>query len=223
MAMNDDVEKARPKGSPVTVFHDEAATHIAAAKGGVQGNPGPLGLLAFGITTCMLMFVNTSWSTNSFMTFVFGFAMFYGGFGQFIAGVLELIKGNSFAGTAFCSYGCFWMGFFLTEYLDNYLTPNAPFAAGATGATLWFVLWGVFTFGLFIPTLRKNLCLMTVFSTLFITFFLLAGGVHNADCQKAAGYVGFICGCSAMYAAFALLYNDELGITMPGTAAVRFI
>ena len=51
---------------------------------------------------------------------------------------------------------------------------------------------------------------MTVFSTLVITFILLAAGNWNANCEKAAGYIGFFCGASAIYAAFAYLYKDEV-------------
>ena len=64
---------------------------------------------------------------------------------------------------------------------------------------------------------------MTVFSTLVICFSLLAGGVHNKSCNKAAGYVGFFCGSSAIYTAFGLLYKDELGIVLPGIAQVNYI
>lgn len=72
-------------------------------------------------------------------------------------------------------------------------------------------------------TLRKNGGLITIFSTLVITFALLAGGVHSAQCNQAAGYVGFLCGTSAIYTAFAMLYKEELGIMLPGMTPVRFI
>ncbi len=38
----------------------------------------------------MLMFVTTEWTTKGFIPTVFCYAMFYGGFGQFVAGVLEV-------------------------------------------------------------------------------------------------------------------------------------
>jgi len=64
---------------------------------------------------------------------------------------------------------------------------------------------------------------MTVFLTLVITFILLAGGVHDSRCNKAAGYVGFLCGSSAIYTAFGTLYKEELGMTLPGIAPVHYI
>eukprot|EP00878_Enallax_costatus_P005573 GHUV01005846.1.p1 GENE.GHUV01005846.1~~GHUV01005846.1.p1 ORF type:complete len:218 (+),score=40.35 GHUV01005846.1:137-790(+) len=145
--------------------------------------------------------------------------------------LLQLIKGNTFAGTAFFSYGAFWMAFFVVKYITATAKAAAlasntlPAFVGtfAVGQTLIHCLWGVFTFGFFIPTLRKNGCLMTVFGTLFVTFFLLAGGVWSKPCSQAAGYVGFMCGCSAIYTAFAEIYHESLGIMLPGLRPVRFI
>lgn len=123
------------------------------------------------------------------------------------------------------------MAFFVVKYITATAKATAlanntlPAFVGtfAVGQTLIHCLWGVFTFGFFIPTLRKNGCLMTVFGTLFVTFFLLAGGVWNKPCSQAAGYVGFVCGCSAIYTAFAEIYHESLGIMLPGLRPVRFI
>lgn len=169
----------------------------------------------------MLMFITTQWAEKAFLTTVMMYALFYGGFGQFVAGVLELIKGNTFGGTAFASYGCFWMGWFLLEF-SAHNNPKA-YPAAATGKTLWCGLWAMLTLGFFVVTLRKNGCLQTVFSTLVITFSLLAAGVWNESCEQAAGYFGFFCGASAIYAAFAFLYKVELGVMLPGVRATHYI
>lgn len=191
-------------------------------------NPAPLGLLCFGMTTVMLMFVTTKWVEGAALNAVITYACFYGGFGQMVAGVFEMIKGNTFAATAFFSYGAFWMAFFTLNLLAKQSAgmPTPAVTGAATfqvGETLIMALWGVFTFGFFVPTLRKNGCLMTVFGTLTVTFFLLAGGQWSAACGKAAGYVGFVCGASAIYTAFAELWQENLGIQMPGLAPRRFI
>lgn len=178
----------------------------------IKGNPGPFGLLCFGMTTDLLMFVITGWAEAAFVpTGVVSYATFFGGAGQFFAGMLELIKGNTFAGTAFSSYGCFWLGWFMMERAAA--TVNQSFQ---TAQTLYFGLWAFFSFGLLIPTLRKGWGLRIVFSTLVVTFALLAGGVHNETCNHVAGYMGFLCGSTAIYTAFAMLYKDELGWALPG-------
>lgn len=189
----------------------------------VRGDPGPFGLLCFGMTTCMLMFITTTWAEGAFKVTVMSYAAFYGGMGQLLAGLLELIKGNTFGGTAFASYGCFWMGWCLMEYWSVMYPQQFPLGAAMTGRTLWCGLWSFLTFGFFIVTCRKNGCLMTIFSTLVLCFALLAGGVHSARCEEAAGYVGFFCGASAIYAALAFLYKEELGYVLPGANPVHFI
>ena len=55
---------------------------------------------------------------------------------------VQLIKGNTFAGTAFSSYGCFWMGWFLLEYLSyTYTGDKHLYDLAMTGKTLWCGLW----------------------------------------------------------------------------------
>lgn len=121
-----------------------------------------------------------------------------------------MVKGNTFAATAFFSYGAFWMAWYVAQFVVKTAavagTAVPAFSGAKTfpiGETLIMVLWGVFTFLFWIPTLRKNGCLCTVFGTLWVTFLLLAGGQWSAACGQAAGYIGFVCGCSAIYTAFA--------------------
>lgn len=138
-----------------------------------------------------------------------------------------MVKGNTFAATAFFSYGAFWMAFFVMKYLIKTSTALGGAAVYSghfqVGETLIMTLWGVFTTCFFVPTLRKNGCLMFVFGSLSVTFFLLAGGQWSKACLTAAGYVGFVCGCSAIYTAFAEIWQETLGFNMPGLRPVRFI
>ncbi|MEW5308094.1 MAG: hypothetical protein WDW38_000080 [Sanguina aurantia] len=207
----------------------------ARARAGAVGPPdsiGPFGLLCFGMTTCMLMFVTTTWASPAFIPMVIAYALMYGGLGQLLAGILEIIKGNTFAGTAFSSYGCFWLGFAVIEYISivdkSYginIVGGFPGATGPnfTGKSLWFGLWGILTSGFFVVTLRKNGCLQTIFGTLLVTFFLLAGSSYQPLCGQAAGYIGFFCGSSAIYAALAMLYKSELGWILPGMRSCNYI
>lgn len=193
-------------------------------------NPAPLGLLCFGMTTVMLMFINAKWVEPATLNAMMMYACFYGGFGQMVAGVFEMVKGNTFAATAFFSYGAFWMAWYVAQFVVKTAAvagTAVPAFSGAkafpVGETLIMVLWGVFTFLFWIPTLRKNGCLCTVFGTLWVTFLLLAGGQWSAACSQAAGYIGFVCGCSAIYTAFAEIYQENLGIMLPGLRPIRFI
>ena len=71
------------------------------------GNPAPLGLLGFGMTTVLLNLHNAGFFGLGSMILAMG--IFYGGLAQIIAGIMEWKKGNTFATTAFCSYGFFWL------------------------------------------------------------------------------------------------------------------
>jgi succinate-acetate transporter protein len=137
----------------------------------------------------------------------------------------QLLKGNTFAGSAFFSYGCFWISWAFINTMTRLHGPEGftPDGGFKVGQCIMLATWGCFTFAFFIPTLRKNGCLMFVFGSLSLTFWMLAGGVFNPTVNQAAGYVGAICGLSAIYTAFAELWQESLGWQMPGLAPVRFL
>ena len=70
-------------------------------------NPAPLGLLGFGMTTVLLNLHNAGFFELNSMILAMGIC--YGGLAQVIAGSMEWKKGNTFAATAFISYGLFWL------------------------------------------------------------------------------------------------------------------
>ncbi len=73
----------------------------------VTGNPAPVGLLGFGMTTVLLNLANAG--VYELNTMVLAMGICYGGVAQIIAGMMEWKKGNTFATTAFISYGFFWL------------------------------------------------------------------------------------------------------------------
>ncbi|GFH30967.1 uncharacterized protein HaLaN_29908, partial [Haematococcus lacustris] len=48
--------------TPTKAPHGTASVSAVPPPPGVRANPGPFGLLCFGMTTCMLMFTTTKWS-----------------------------------------------------------------------------------------------------------------------------------------------------------------
>jgi len=186
----------------------------AAAKPSPPGSPGPVGLFGFGMTTCSLMFVDAAWAEPAFKDAVMGFALAYGGLTQWVAGLLELFKGNTFAGTAFMSFGAFWVGWWYTGvmYKQGHFFGASEYQ---TGEALLLAQWGLFTLALFVLTLHRRfpLKLKVVFGSLAATFFLLAGGQFSDGCKRAAGYIGFACGMSANFAAFTEVMAEAWGAT----------
>ena len=174
-------------------------------------NPGPLGLLGFGMTTVLLNLHNCGLLPLSIVIVAMGIAM--GGLAQIIAGIFELRNGNTFAGTAFTAYGLFWWSLVLI-----WVNPFAE--TGIAGDTLtlafYLLLWGIFTLFMFIGTLKHNKATQVVFGSLTILFMLLALGdfTGNHTITMIAGFEGIFCGASAIYSAAGQIVNAEYGKTI---------
>ena len=178
------------------------------------GNPAPLGLLGFGMTTVLLNLHNAGFYELNSMVLAMGIC--YGGAAQIIAGIMEWRKSNTFAATAFISYGFFWLSLVTLIVLAK-LGWGAP--SDETAMAAYLAIWGVFTAVMFVGTLRLNLALQVVFGSLAILFFLLAIGDFtgaSAGFKHATGYEGIFCGLSAMYAGLAQVLNELFGkIVLP--------
>src|SRR5438046_5792346 len=75
----------------------------------------------------------------------------YGGAAQIFAGIMEWRKGNTFATTAFLSYGLFWFSLVTLIILAKlgWATPTNDTAMAA-----YLAMWGLFTAVMFVGTLR---------------------------------------------------------------------
>ena len=178
------------------------------------GNPAPLGLLGFGMTTVLLNLHNAGFYELNSMILAMGIC--YGGAAQIIAGIMEWRKGNTFAATAFLSYGLFWLSL-VTLIILAKLGWGAP--ANDTAMAAYLTMWGLFTAVMFVGTLRLNRALQIVFATLTVLFFLLAIGDFtgaSAGFKHVTGYEGILCGFSAIYAGLAQVLNELFGkIVLP--------
>jgi uncharacterized protein len=176
------------------------------------GNPAPLGLLGFGMTTVLLNVHNAGFYELNSMVLAMGFC--YGGLAQIIAGIMEWRKNNTFAATAFVSYGLFWLSL-VTMIILTKLGWGA--ASNETAMAAYLAMWGLFTAVMFVGTLLLNRALQVVFGTLAILFFLLAIGDFtgaSAGFKHFTGYEGIFCGFSAMYAGLAQVLNELFGKTV---------
>jgi uncharacterized protein len=171
-------------------------------------NPATLGLFGFGMTTILLNLHNAGFYELNSM--IMGMGIFFGGLQQVIAGIMEWKKGNLFAMTAFTSYGFFWISLVALWTLPMMMGITKP-----DGASMGFYLglWGVFTFALFLGTLKGNTISKLIFGSLVILFALLsiASFTENATIHTFAGYEGILCGSFAFYEAAAIVINDKFG------------
>ncbi|HEY9165948.1 MAG TPA: acetate uptake transporter [Candidatus Kryptonia bacterium] len=183
-------------------------THIEIKD--ASGNPAPLGLLAFGMTTVLLNLHNAGFFEMNSMILAMG--IFYGGLAQVVAGIMEWKKNNTFGFVAFSSYGFFWL-----TLVTLIVLPKTGWigATSGGGMTFYLAMWGIFTLLMFFGTLRLSRALQFVFATLTILFFLLAAaeGMGSQSIGTFAGYEGIICGASAIYTGIAQVINEIYGKT----------
>ena len=170
-------------------------------------NPGPLGLLGFGMTTVLLNLHNAGFLPLSIVIVAMGVAL--GGLAQIIAGIRELKQGNTFAGTAFTAYGLFWWSLVLI-WVNPYAVAGIE-ASSKVAMGYYLLLWGIFTGFMFIGTLTHNRATQVVFGSLTVLFILLALGdfTGNHTITTIAGFEGIFCGLSAIYNAVGQIVNAE--------------
>lgn len=171
-------------------------------------NPAPLGLLCFALTTILLSAHNAGFFGLDAM--ILAMAVFYGGISQIFAGVFEWKKANTFATTAFISYGFFWLtlaGIIVFPKLGLAEKPSEV----AMGSYL--AIWGLMSFVMFIGTFRLNRALQVTFFLLVVAFALLSIGdfTGNKMFSRIAGFEGMLLGFSAMYTGLAQILNELYG------------
>ncbi|KAK9466035.1 GPR1/FUN34/yaaH family-domain-containing protein [Lipomyces arxii] len=199
------------------------------------GNPAPLGLCAFGLTTFVLCLANVQARhvTNSNMTN--GLAFFYGGFIQLCAGMWEMVLENTFGATALSSFGGFWLSFAAIQTDAFGIVSAYGDDVGGLNSMLGFYLlgWFIFTFMLVLCTLRSTIAFFSLFFTLDLAFLLLGighlyyteDGGANVPVTKAGGVFGLMAAFLAFYNAFAGLATKEnsliviKGVPMPWNPA----
>jgi uncharacterized protein len=179
-----------------------------AGAGWTPADPGPLGLAGFAGTTFVLSMMNANLvNFGKGLPVVLGLALAYGGLAQLLAGLWEFRTGNTFGAVAFCSYGAFWISFFVLVQFD--LGKIAPDEVNsALGLYLW--MWGIFTAYMFVASLRTTGAVALVFLLLAITFIVL--GIGNSGGSEGTihlgGYIGLITAVAAWYASFAAVVNS---------------
>ena len=204
--MTDAHVASSPLVRPVTVAEPVRPQAISILD--TTANPAPLGLLCFALTTILLNVHNAGFIGLDAMIVSMG--IFYGGIAQIIAGIFEWRKNNTFAATAFISYGSFWLTLCGIIVLPKMGLAEAP---GPIAMASYLGIWGLMSFVLFIATFRLNRALQLTFFLLVILFALLAIGdiLGSTTLRIIAGYEGILTGLVAMYTGLAQILNELYG------------
>jgi succinate-acetate transporter protein len=173
-------------------------------------DPAAVGLAGFGLSTFCLSMINVGWISEAALPVVFGLALAYGGLMQLLAGMWAFVKRDTFAAVALSSYGAFWISFWA---LNAFFLNQIPAAEQDAAIGLYLIAWGVFSFYMWIVSLRVNVAVMLVFLTLWPAYLLL--GIGKADASVGLFHVGGAFGIAtallAWYASFAITLNKTTG------------
>jgi succinate-acetate transporter protein len=196
-----------PAPTELVVVSRPAADSIA--------DPGPLGLAAFALTTFILSLFNAGMVDTPGLThIVLPMALVYGGVIQILAGMWEFKKNNTFGALVFSSYGAFWVGLAVMEWL---VLEEVPKADVLTAKGIYLIAWTIPTVYMLIASFRTSKVLAGVFCVLMVTFLLLIFGKFNPDITwltEWGGYLGIVTAFGAWYASASGLLNGMYGRTV---------
>jgi succinate-acetate transporter protein len=169
--------------------------------GSSLADPGALGLGAFALTTFVLSMANAGFVAGAGAA-VLGLALFYGGIAQLVAGIWEFARGNTFAATAFCSFGAFWLAFWFLLTSGNKV--DGP------GIGVFLLAWTIFTAYMTIGAIKVNGVVLSVFVVLTLTFLFLTIGAFSGSetMSHVGGYLGLLTAVLAWYGSFATIVNS---------------
>jgi len=209
-----DVEKAQTSQTQFISNYERPAPRTIKV-----ANPAALGLFSFASTTFILSLYNVNARGIHTPNVVVGMACFSGGLAQFLAGMWEFPRGNTFGATAFTSYGAFWMSY------ATILIPGSGVLSAYTSADelnqalgIYLITWFILTFMFLIGSLRRNVGLISLFVSLCVTFLLLAIGAWSGTVTltKAGGAFGIVTAWIAYYCGLSdLLVKGESWFSLP--------
>lgn len=173
-------------------------------------NPAPLGLMGFGMTTILLNLHNVGYFALDGIILAMG--IFYGGIAQILL-VCWSTKRQHFR---------FNRIHLLRFFLADAGCDSADAETGSDRCAKCTVPWclhgsvGRITLFMFFGTLKGARVLQFVFFSLTVLFALLAIGniAGNAAIIHFAGWIGLICGASAIYLAMGEVLNEQFGRTV---------
>ncbi|EHK43913.1 uncharacterized protein TrAtP1_008361 [Trichoderma atroviride] len=213
--------------------HQAMVSQVYQPTLGKIGNPGPLGLIGFALTTFVLGLYQCGAglpNSNPLGTVgpdqaVFGVAVFFGGMAQFVAGVMEFVLGNTFGCTLHCSYGAFWLAFamFLVPTLGIQAAYNGDQRAFSFAVGIFLIIWCFLTIIFFVAALKTNFTILMVLGLLALAFFFLSiAQFVSTEHLTAAIRLNRAGGAFAVFCAMFAFYAGAAGLMLKDTTFVTF-
>jgi uncharacterized protein len=191
-----------------------AREQAMAAAQSTEVNPVALGFAGAALPSILLGLINLGVLPQSGQNVVVPLALVLGGTTQFIAGLMEAKAKNTFGLTAFVTFGAFWWWYAALFLLG--LTGVLPLKGTESTVAATLLLWGVFTFFLWMATFRLPKIVFLVFLALWLTFGLLGAAMLKSMPQLAiyGGWCGVASGVLMMYGSVAMVLKGAYGRTI---------
>lgn len=174
------------------------------------GNPVPAGLAAFSVTCFTLGLINCGAKDVSDASVMAGVNIFCAGLVDFVAGIWCIVLGNTWATTVLMTFGGFWAGYGFTltrstGIIDSYTADGTTTGTFSHAFGLVLAAWSVYTFLLWLCTLKSTYPMSALFFGiwLFVILLCIANLTDNTGVQMAGGVVCFITGIIGLYNTFA--------------------
>jgi uncharacterized protein len=204
------------KAGPV-VSHLSAARvlELQEVSEATTGDPGPMSLFGFAVATLLIALPISGVLPQATTLAAIPALLVFGGIGQFIGGLFAYRKGNTFAATAFCSFGA------NNVVVSTFLLFEAIKLFPKTHDTTLFLGIDLFCFAyiafvLFLASFRLNAAFVLVLLALFPGYGLAAVG--NIGGPAVIGQIGgwFLIAAAglAFYSGGALVLNSTYGRTV---------
>lgn len=176
-------------------------------------DPVPLGLASFAGATFTASAVNAGWFGNPLIGLVAAapILFFFGGISQFISAMWAFRKGNTFAATAFGSFGAFNTLFAVVILLIAAGTIPLGTVPGAYTVATTLAMFALIAGYLAFAATGISTVLVGVLGFLCATYGLLAAGFFIGPPNLAivaGGYAGIVSSLLAFYASAAIVINS---------------
>lgn len=194
--------------TPTTPAHTAPAAPPAAAPASTLADPFALGLASFGISALVLATVMSGLIDPLSTPAVLSLALAMGFLVEIVAGIVHLMRGETFPGMVFVAYSGFWLSYAL---LIQFYLPQTVAAGGDAAAIvgMYLLVWGIFSTYMLLAALKTNLTTIAIFAVLCAVFYLAAIGsfTGSTGLSEASGYLLVVDACLALYASAAIIVN----------------
>jgi succinate-acetate transporter protein len=199
-------------GPIVATVDEEKLVEMEARAAATVGDAAPLGLLGFATATFTASAIFAGWYPAATIMYAIPILLVFGGIAQFIAAMWSYRKGDTFAATAFGSFGAFNTTYavYLILQHNHFLSLTGP---GAPIAGIWVGAFAFIAFFLSVAALTRNLALVGVLFFLGLTYGFLAVaafvGMKSGWLTLWGGYAGIISSGLAFFTAMGTVINSN--------------